>query len=77
MRLLDAVHFRHLNARGTVLTVQKALPLFNEFVGGLDRSGPGAPGHLRGPRQCLRVDILPDFRQFAIANGNGEDPVVS
>src|SRR6202171_3032246 len=30
----------------------------------------------RGARQCLRVDILPDVRQFAISNGNGEDPVV-
>jgi hypothetical protein len=29
MRLLDAVHFRGLNARGTLFTVQKALPLFN------------------------------------------------
>jgi len=26
MRLLDAVHFRWLNARGTLFTVQKALP---------------------------------------------------
>ena len=33
-------------------------------------------GHLGGPRQCLRVDILPDVRQFAISNGNGEDPIV-
>jgi len=32
MRLLDAVHFRCLNARGTLFTVQKALPLFNVFV---------------------------------------------
>jgi hypothetical protein len=32
VRLLDAVHFRCLNARGTRLTVQKALPLFNVFV---------------------------------------------
>src|SRR5690348_14642846 len=32
--------------------------------------------HLGGPRQCLRVDILPDVRQFAISNGNGEDPMV-
>ena len=31
---------------------------------------------LGGPRQCLRVDILPDVRQFAISNGNGEDPMV-
>jgi hypothetical protein len=43
---------------------------------GLDGSGPGARGHLRGPRQCLRVDILPDVRHFAILNGNGEDPMV-
>src|SRR5476651_1189398 len=32
--------------------------------------------HLRGPRQGLRVDILPDLRHFAISNGNVEDPVV-
>src|ERR1700722_17093707 len=32
--------------------------------------------HLRGPRQCLRVDILPDVLHFAVSNGNGEDPVV-
>ena len=31
---------------------------------------------LGGPRQCLRIDILPDVRQFAISNGNGEDPMV-
>ena len=31
---------------------------------------------LGGPRQCLRVDILPDVRQFAVSNGNGEDPMV-
>ena len=37
---------------------------------------PGARGHLGGPRQCLRVDILPDVRQFAISNGYGEDPMV-
>jgi hypothetical protein len=43
---------------------------------GVDGSGPGARGHLGGPRQCLRVDILPDVRQFAILNGNGEDPIV-
>src|SRR6202171_1444605 len=43
---------------------------------GLDGSGPGARGHLGCPRQCLRVDILPDVRQFAISNGNGEDPMV-
>jgi len=33
-------------------------------------------GHLGGPRQCLRVDIFPDARQFAISNGNVEDPMV-
>jgi hypothetical protein len=32
MRLLDPVHFRCLNARGTLFTVQKALRLFNVFV---------------------------------------------
>ena len=32
MRLLDAAHFRCLNMRGTLLTVQKALRLFNVFV---------------------------------------------
>ena len=37
---------------------------------------PGARGHLGGPRQCLRVDILPNVRQFAISDGNGEDPMV-
>jgi len=39
-------------------------------------SGPGARVRLGGPRQCLRIDILPDVRQFAISNGNGEDPMV-
>src|SRR6202045_532302 len=43
---------------------------------GVDGSGPGARVHLGGPRQCLRVDILPDVRQFAISNGYGEDPMV-
>src|ERR1700678_3613529 len=32
--------------------------------------------HLRGPRQCLRVDILPDVLHFAVSNGNVEDPIV-
>ena len=41
-----------------------------------DGSEPGARGRLGGPRQCLRVDILPDARQFAMSNGNDEDPVV-
>src|SRR5580700_5849130 len=40
----------------------------------VDGSGPGARIHLGGP--CLRVYILPDVRQFAISNGNVEDPVV-
>src|ERR1700676_3081378 len=31
---------------------------------------------LRGPRQCLRVNILPDVRHFAISNVNVEDPIV-
>ena len=32
--------------------------------------------HLGGPRQCLRIDILPDVRYLAISNGNVEDPLV-
>src|SRR5580658_3876275 len=43
---------------------------------GVDGSGPGACIHLGGPRQCLRVDILPDVRQFAISNRNVENPVI-
>ena len=43
---------------------------------GLDASGPRARVHLGSPRQCLRVDILPDVRHFAISNSNGEDPIV-
>ena len=43
---------------------------------GVDGSGPGSCIHLGGPRQCLRVDILPDVRQFAISNDNVEDPMV-
>jgi hypothetical protein len=73
---------RAAGASCSSFTVQKALPLFNLFVNftnrscgiGLDGSGPC--GHLGGPRQRLRVDILPDVRHFAILNGNGEDPVV-
>src|SRR3546814_7758337 len=38
---------------------------------------PGRSGrHLRGSRQCLRVDVLPDARQPAITDSDGEDPVV-
>jgi len=43
---------------------------------GVDGSGPRARVHIGGPRQCLRVDILPDVRQFPISNGNREDPIV-
>src|ERR1700740_1400472 len=32
--------------------------------------------HLRGPRQGLRVDVLPDARQSAVPDRDGEDPVV-
>jgi hypothetical protein len=39
-------------------------------------SGPWACVHLGGPRQRLRVDIFPDVRQFAISDGNCEDPIV-
>jgi aryl-alcohol dehydrogenase-like predicted oxidoreductase len=42
----------------------------------LPASGLGARVHLGGPRSCLRIDILPDVRQLAISNGNGEDPDV-
>src|SRR6202140_164311 len=31
---------------------------------------------LRGPREGLRVDILPDLRQLAISNGKVADPIV-
>jgi len=31
---------------------------------------------MRGPRQCLRVDVLPDIRQLAVPDGNGEDKMV-
>src|SRR5512132_2401850 len=61
----------------TIWCFAKALPLFIVSCRiGLDGSGLGARVHLGGPRQCLRVDILPDVRQFAISNGNGEDPMV-
>jgi hypothetical protein len=39
-------------------------------------SEPGAHIRLGGPRQCLRVNVLPDIRQLAVSNDNGEDPVV-
>jgi hypothetical protein len=31
---------------------------------------------LGGPRQCLRVDILPDAGQLSVPDRDGEDPVV-
>src|SRR6202035_3170571 len=31
---------------------------------------------VRGPRQCLGVDVFPDLRHLAVLNGDGEDPVV-
>ena len=31
---------------------------------------------MRGPRQCLRVDVLSDVRQLAAPDGNGEDEMV-
>src|ERR1700689_1964890 len=84
MRLLDAVHFRCLNARGTLFTFRRrcrcsTYSLTLQIVSccvGVPASEPGARVRLGGPRQCLRVDILPDVRQFAISNGNGEDPIV-
>jgi hypothetical protein len=62
----------------------QALPLFNVSADFTDRFvwyrsrwvSAWARVHLGGPRQCLRVDILPDVRHFAISNGNGEDPIV-
>jgi hypothetical protein len=62
----------------------KALPLFNVLADFTNRFvwyrfrwvRAWARVHLGGPRQCLRVDILPDVRHFAISNGNGEDPMV-
>ena len=67
----------HLVLRQSVAAVQRILALRIVSCGiGLDGSGLGARVHLGGPRQCLRVDILPDVRQFAISNGNGEDPTV-
>src|SRR6202034_3869931 len=32
--------------------------------------------HPRGPREGLRVDMLPDLRHLAISNGDVEDPIV-
>jgi hypothetical protein len=84
MRLLDAVHFRCLNARGTLFTVQKALPLFNVFVDIMNRlvwhrcrwvrAWGSRPS--RWPAPVLACHILPDVRHFAISNGNGENPIV-
>jgi hypothetical protein len=74
----------NLIARGTLFTVHKALPLFkypltSRIVScgiGVDGSGLGTRVDLGGPRQCLCVDIFPDVCQFAISNGNVENPVV-
>src|SRR5580700_4657964 len=68
---------RHaVNGSEGVAAVQRIRRHYESSRIGVDGSGPGARGHLGGPRQCLRVDILPDVRQFAISNGNGEDPMV-
>ena len=85
MRLLDAVHFRCLNAprhavhdSECVAAVQRIRLTLRIVPCGVGAPAlePGARGRLGCPRQCLRVDILPDVRQFAISNGNGEDPMV-
>lgn len=34
-----------------------------------------ATSNFGGPRQCKRVDVLPDVRHFVISNRNGEDPI--
>ena len=41
-----------------------------------DGSQLEACDRLGSPRQCLRVNILSDLRQFAILNGNVEDPII-
>jgi hypothetical protein len=84
MRLLDGSTSDACTRAATLFTVQKrcrcstySLTLQIVSCGvGVPASEPGARGRLGGPRQCLRVDILPDVRQFAISNGNGEDPMV-
>ena len=32
--------------------------------------------HLRGLRQCLRVDVFPDVCEFPVSNGYCEDPMI-
>ncbi len=55
----------------------RAAPIGSVTCGiGLDGSGPGARVHLGGPRQCLRVDILPDVRHLAISDGKVKDEMV-
>ncbi len=41
-----------------------------------DGLGPGARVRLGCPRQCLRVDIFLNLRQFAILKRDIEDPMV-
>ena len=54
----------------------KRKPTFGDLWDLGDESGPGTRAHLGSPRQSLRVDILPDVRQFAVSNGNVEYPMV-
>ena len=54
-----------------------ALPAATVHSGRAERQVASCASRVvRGPRQCLRVDIFPDPRQFTIMNGNVEDPVV-
>src|SRR6202045_3482794 len=71
-RAREAVRFRR---RCRCSTYSLTLRIVSCGIG-VDGSGPGARGQLGGPRQCLCIDILPNVRQFAISNGNGEDPMV-
>src|SRR5450756_2996568 len=58
--------------RGFVVMITSYFDFGQAFAVRVDGSAPGA----RGPRQRLRVDVLPDVRHLAVSNGNGEDPVV-
>ncbi len=42
----------------------------------VNASGSGARVQFGSSRQCLRVDVFSDGSQFAISNGNVENPMV-
>src|SRR3984885_11973898 len=60
------------SARRARLTRRPPRPVASD---GQRYAGPGGV-HMRGPRQCLRVYVLPDVRQPAVPDGNGEDEMV-